>query len=270
MAATYRGHPEIVKYLLSVKSLVNTVNVDNWTALHIACNKGFGNIVKIFLEQPRQSKQYPNVNALDKQCWTPLHHAAYLGHVDIVRMLLDKEATVDALNVTTQTPLILASMRGHIECALMFARLGADVVKLSSAPKTPKQFALDDGWGDRLQEAAREPEAPDKPKVDKIRARSIRIQWKLPDIRWSAPIDKYRLERTDPDDPEKWITVVECGAEKILYKMLKLRPASWFQFRIISRSWAGWGTTPRSHQSVFKLLKTALRHLGYRLSIVLE
>ena len=49
MAATYRGHPEIVKYLLSVKSLVNAVNVDSWTVLHIACNKGFGDIVKNFI-----------------------------------------------------------------------------------------------------------------------------------------------------------------------------------------------------------------------------
>ena len=241
MSATYRGHAHIVKYLLSVKSLANSVNVDNWTVLHIACNKGFGNIVKILLDQPRRSKQFPDVNALDKQCWTPLHHAAYLGHVEIVKMLLAKEATVDALNVTTQTPLILASMRGHVECALQFAVLGADVVKLSSAPKIPKNYAIDDGWGDRLQRASKEPEAPDRPEVDKIRARSIRIQWALPAVRWSAPIDKYRLEKTDPDDPNKWITVIECGAEKILYKMLDLRPASWFQFRILSRSWAGWG-----------------------------
>ena len=176
---------------------------------------------------------------MDKQCWSPLHHASYLGHTEIVRALLSKGAMVDTLNVSTQTPLVLAASRGHKECALQFAELGADVVKLSSAPKTPKQYAIDGGWGLALQDAAMPPEPPDRPFIDKIRARSIRIQWKLPEVRWSAPIDRFRLERTLPDSDD-WTTVLECGAHKNLMKMEGLRPASWFQFRIVSRSWAGW------------------------------
>jgi hypothetical protein len=244
MSATYRGHTEIVDFLLKHGAVAMAVNCDEWTALHIACNKGMEDIAKVLLKQKPKTKQFSNVNALDKQCWTPLHHAAYLGHKGIVKALLDVNARVDSLNVSTQTPLVMASMRGHVDVALLFAPLGADVVKISSAPKTPKQYAIDEGWGHLLQEASKPPEPPDMPVVDKIRARSIRIQWTLPEVRWSAPVDLYRLEQTKPDsDPEhedSWITVMECSAQKTIMKMHNLRPASWFQFRIVSRSWAGW------------------------------
>jgi hypothetical protein len=239
MSACYRGHTHIIEYLLSVGALANAVNCDEWALLHIACNKGRLDVVLLLLSQKPRTKQCPNINAMDKQCWSPLHHAAYLGHKEIVRALLGKGANVDTLNVSTQTPLVLAASRGHVDCALQFATLGADVVKISSAPKTPKDYAIDNGWGPALQEAAMPPEPPDRPVVDKVRARSIRIQWKLPEVRWSAPIDLYRLERTLPDSDD-WETVLECGAHKNLMKMVGLRPASWFQFRIVSRSWAGW------------------------------
>lgn len=47
--------------------------------------------------------------------WTPLHIASSVGQVDIVSALVEKGATVNAVNQTGQTPLHYAASRNRLE-----------------------------------------------------------------------------------------------------------------------------------------------------------
>jgi hypothetical protein len=77
------GHLNIVKYLLEQDStIINDLDIEDWTPLHYACNNGHLNIVKLLLEYNA------NVNIKDTHLFqTPIEFAMYKQFEDIVYLL---------------------------------------------------------------------------------------------------------------------------------------------------------------------------------------
>ncbi|UJR34253.1 hypothetical protein I4U23_021657 [Adineta vaga] len=68
------------------------------TALHVACAKGYIDVIDILL------RAGANINSVDNDGWTPLHAAAHWDKQDIIQFLLERNADIDAKNYAGQTP----------------------------------------------------------------------------------------------------------------------------------------------------------------------
>ncbi|CAF3700278.1 unnamed protein product [Adineta steineri] len=69
------------------------------TALHVACAKGYLDVIDILL------RAGANINSVDNDGWTPLHAAAHWDKHDIIKFLLERNADLDSKNFAGQTPL---------------------------------------------------------------------------------------------------------------------------------------------------------------------
>ena len=91
--------------------------------LHMACSKGYVDIVKMIL---RVGAHYAD-GWKGQRDETPLHIAASQGHTDIIKMLLKAKAGVDGKNSEGVDALGMAVRNGHIDSAkLLLATGGAN------------------------------------------------------------------------------------------------------------------------------------------------
>lgn len=101
--AAKKGDLDRVKELLKVDSgLINARDSDGSTPLHCATWKGHPDIVEFLVESGA------DVNALNSNDhWgtTPLHAAAHANQTAIVKVLLEHGADVKALDMNGKTPL---------------------------------------------------------------------------------------------------------------------------------------------------------------------
>ena len=113
MIAAENEYVTVLEYFLSLSDKVD-INAQEWsgcTALHIACYKGFDDVVKILLGSPRL-----DVNKFNNLGNTPLYYASNSGNEAIVSMLLsNRDIQVNKANKTNDmiTPLIRACMNEH-------------------------------------------------------------------------------------------------------------------------------------------------------------
>lgn len=120
--ACFRGSLPIAKLLVDQGASLHLVDKFNKTALHIAVQKGFSEIVSFLLSRvhpmdvPRGAK------------FTLVQMAAANGHADIVRLLALKGVNVDERNELGETPLHLATKGNKLEAMSMLIGLGADVM----------------------------------------------------------------------------------------------------------------------------------------------
>src|SRR3972149_7805041 len=112
-AASFSGHLETVKLLLSKGADVNAKNSEDLPALIPALipasSGGHLEIVKLLLSKGA------DVNAKNSNGWTALLSASSGGHLEIVKLLLSKGADVNAKPSDGRTALMRASERGHLE-----------------------------------------------------------------------------------------------------------------------------------------------------------
>ena len=85
---------------------LNAKSLDQWTALHMACNEGHHEVVAFLLTQE------VNVNAKTSMERTPLHLASMRGHSEIVHLLMNKGADIDAIDEDHYTAIHHAAERG--------------------------------------------------------------------------------------------------------------------------------------------------------------
>lgn len=79
----------------------------NGAPIHYACRSGHWNVVKYLLNQDSTL-----INQVDVEDWTPLHYACYNGHLNIVKLLVEYHPNVDAKDsCLSQTPIQFAMYR---------------------------------------------------------------------------------------------------------------------------------------------------------------
>lgn len=92
LEAAARNDIEEVRRLLSLDVSPDSTNEDGLTALHQCCIDDSEEMMKVLVEFGA------DVNAADSEQWTPLHAAATCGHLHLVKFLIEKEASLLAVN----------------------------------------------------------------------------------------------------------------------------------------------------------------------------
>ncbi|KAL1565953.1 Ankyrin repeat-containing protein itn1, variant 2 [Salvia divinorum] len=93
------------------EAVVNEVNELGETALYIAAEKGFIDVMKELL--PYSTRE--GIRMKNRSGFDPLHIAASRGHHDIVQMLLEHDPELsNTVGQSNATPLISAATKGHL------------------------------------------------------------------------------------------------------------------------------------------------------------
>lgn len=150
--ATQDNQSEVVEELLKKKALVDVVNGEGSTALHIACDaENAQNDCLILL-----IKAKANLELRDAEQNTALHILSRYGHVEAVDLLLHGKANVAVKDSGGQTPLHVASEQGHYEVVRALLDAKADQNARDSNEKRPRDLASDDDviklltlWGNK-------------------------------------------------------------------------------------------------------------------------
>jgi ankyrin repeat protein len=110
LIAAYRGHLDVVEYLVGKGADVNQANNNDVTPLFFAAQEGHLEVVQHLLKQ-----RGIEVNKADNDGATPLYVAAYRGHSEIVQHLLAQGGIdVNKANEFGVTPLLIAAQEGHV------------------------------------------------------------------------------------------------------------------------------------------------------------
>ena len=135
------GDVNLVKKLINEGANVNYRDNSNKfikerTPLHIAVNKGHGEVVKLLLDNGADFTARTLPGRMQ-----PLHYAAYEGFKDIAQLLIEKGADVNSKDRYSWTPLHTAVSRKHIGLVRLLIETGADVALKNGDGKTPLQVA---------------------------------------------------------------------------------------------------------------------------------
>ena len=142
-ACTY-GNLEVVRLVLSkiydgfssTEAYLLFKNNDGYICFHLACIKGFFNIVEYFL-QDLKMKLFLNI--LDNESNTCLHMASVNGHLSIVNLLLEYGADINPKNKENYTPLELSVINGYFEISKI---LISKFTSISAYYNTQKEYPL--------------------------------------------------------------------------------------------------------------------------------
>ncbi|KAI4872225.1 hypothetical protein NFI96_012399 [Prochilodus magdalenae] len=130
--AARQGHIGVLQILLewaqdqgcdtpAVRSLLEHVDSEGWTALRSAAWGGHKDTVKMLLEAGAE------VDGCDADGRTALRAAAWGGHEEVLMTLLNHGATVDRVDHEGRTPLIAAAYMGHKEAVDILLEAGTEV-----------------------------------------------------------------------------------------------------------------------------------------------
>ena len=136
--ASRHGQLAVVGYLLDQGEPINHQGrVFRQTALHKACCRGHGAIVRLLLARGAD----PTLT--DSVACTPLYFAASCDRMEIVRCLLAHGGSpIDAVTSTSGlSALAIASFHGHAEVARLLLEAGADPTISDKDGDTPLSWA---------------------------------------------------------------------------------------------------------------------------------
>lgn len=109
---------QLCKYLLQNGADPYSNLVFDYYPLHEACNKGFDDIVKLFIEMKC------DINRVTSDHHSPLHIACMRGNIECARLLLDAGADHEVRNRNGQSPLELGMYHGQNDLCHLFSYYG--------------------------------------------------------------------------------------------------------------------------------------------------
>ncbi|KAF8788729.1 Poly [ADP-ribose] polymerase tankyrase like protein [Argiope bruennichi] len=131
---------------LQDKQCVNAIDKGNkksFTALHIACQQGHTDVVKVLIKHKANVDKMTNAQH-DKL--TPLMFASQKGHLDVVKLLIEHGAQVEMKDKKQRTALTHAVINGHAHVTSYLLRLGANPNSTDSSGNTLVHYAAAYGW----------------------------------------------------------------------------------------------------------------------------
>jgi ankyrin repeat protein len=135
--ASFFGLEELVLLLIEDGDDVAARNEDDWTALHMAAERGHGPVVRLLLEKGADIKARTNEPNNTNSGATALHRAAGAGHSAVMEILLKNGAEIDAVTFGHETALYWAVISGHVVAIELLLDYGADIEAISSSKFTP-------------------------------------------------------------------------------------------------------------------------------------
>ena len=114
-----RGHYSCAEYLLSNGADPNARRLTGASALYFATSYHHTNIVELLL---KQYKAIVDLSTFDGS--TPLHVSCEQGFEDVVRLLIDAQANVNAKMNDGTTAVMLACQNGHLAIVQMLIETG--------------------------------------------------------------------------------------------------------------------------------------------------
>jgi len=140
-----------VRRLLSEEITPNSTTERGATALHLAAHFGHTDTAALLIDKGA------SITAVDNYGMTPLHAAADRGHSWTASLLLDKGANIEAINNLRWTPLHNAANNGHTATVTLLLSRGANYNAADKDGRTPVAWARIKEHGDTvtvLQKAA--------------------------------------------------------------------------------------------------------------------
>uniref|UniRef100_A0A8B9YTM7 Ankyrin repeat domain-containing protein 17 n=1 Tax=Bos mutus grunniens TaxID=30521 RepID=A0A8B9YTM7_BOSMU len=141
MEAGSAGHVEVARLLLLENGAgINThSNEFKESALTLACYKGHLEMVRFLLEAGADQEHKTD------EMHTALMEACMDGHVEVARLLLDSGAQVNMPADSFESPLTLAACGGHVELAALLIERGASLEEVNDEGYTPLMEAAREG-----------------------------------------------------------------------------------------------------------------------------
>lgn len=136
-AAAIGGNTEVVNFLLDKGLKIEGKNEQGQTALMSAAAAGHAEVVKTLLDRGA------SVNAIDVHRRSVLNHAVFLrGHIEVIKVLLDWGADIHARHdPVNRTTLMDAAQGGFLEVVKLLIEKGADVNARDSNGQTALSLA---------------------------------------------------------------------------------------------------------------------------------
>ena len=116
--------------------VIDTINNEGNTPLHIACKYGYIEVVNILIENGGDINM---ANGYDSD--TPLHLAISNNHLEVAMDLIRYNANINATNSDQSTPLHLACLNGNIKIAKALIEKGAVIDAIDNRQNTPLHIA---------------------------------------------------------------------------------------------------------------------------------
>lgn len=110
MEAAQNGKITVCQLLLTEGAEPMNIDVNGFTALHLASLNGHENIVKLFLTKCKMSPDVCN-----KMNRTPIHCAAQNGHINVIKVILDYNGNIHAKDKNGYNVLHFACFHNHDE-----------------------------------------------------------------------------------------------------------------------------------------------------------
>ncbi|XP_046672408.1 ankyrin repeat domain-containing protein 17-like isoform X4 [Homalodisca vitripennis] len=140
MEAASAGHVTVAKILLEHGAGINThSNEFKESALTLACYKGHLDMVRFLLEAGADQEHKTD------EMHTALMEASMDGHVEVAKLLLDSGAQVNMPTDSFESPLTLAACGGHVDLALLLIERGANIEEVNDEGYTPLMEAAREG-----------------------------------------------------------------------------------------------------------------------------
>ena len=146
---------DVVRYLLTlcpqiVNQLVPTASIltycyDSETLLHLACRKGFCELVPLFLDLGASTE------IQGCRVGTPLHIAAEHGHLEIIDLLLKQGANIEARDSSGNTPLHVAAAWNKLLVVQLLLDRGANINSRAYFGEDVYNIAISRGAGEVLR-----------------------------------------------------------------------------------------------------------------------